>query len=83
LARGSSPAGRGIGEPAIPPEESDLGKLTDEDIRKQFSGMGVQVKEYDEAASGRMRGSRQELWTYLLGFLLLVLALEMGVANRL
>jgi hypothetical protein len=83
LARGSSPAGRGIGEPAIPPEESDLGKLTDEDIRKQFSGMGVHVKEYNEAASREMHGSRQELWAYLLGFLLLVLAVEMGVANRL
>jgi Aerotolerance regulator N-terminal len=83
LTKGSAPADRRIGGPAIPPEESDLAKLTDEDIRKQFSGMGVQVKEYDEAASGRMRGSRQELWTYLLGFLLLVLALEMGVANRL
>jgi hypothetical protein len=83
LARGAAPADRGIGEPAIPPEESDLGKLIDEDIRKQFSGTAVQVKEYNEAASGRMRGSRQELWTYLLGFLLLVLAVEMGVANRL
>jgi hypothetical protein len=83
LTRGSALADREIGEPAIPPEESDLAKLADEDIRRQFSGMGVQVKEYKEGVSSQMRGSRQEFWPYLLGFLLLVLAVEMGVANRL
>ncbi len=83
LTRGSALVDREIGEPAIPPEESDLAKLTDEDIRRQFSGMEVQVKEYKEGVSSRMRGSRQEFWPYLLGFLLLVLAVEMGVANRL
>jgi hypothetical protein len=83
LTKGSALADREIGEPAIPPEESDLAKLTDEDIRRQFSGIGVQVKEYKEGTSSRMRGSRQEFWPYLLGFLLLVLAVEMGVANKL
>jgi hypothetical protein len=83
LTRGLAQADRGIGEPAIPPGESDLAKLIDEDVRKQFSGIGVQVREYTEGTSSRMRGSRQEFWPYLLGFLLLVLAVEMGVANRL
>jgi hypothetical protein len=83
LAKSADLAGRGLGETAIPPEESDLGKLADDDVRKQFSGMDVQVKEYSEGVSSQMRGSRKELWTYLLGFLLLVLVIETGMANRL
>ncbi len=83
LTRRSVLADREMGEPAIPPEESDLAKLTDEDIRRQFSGIRVQVKDYKEGVSGQMRGSRREFWPYLLGFILLVLAVEMGVANRL
>jgi hypothetical protein len=83
LAKSGNLADRGLGEPAIPPEESDLGKLNEDDVRKQFSGMDVQVKDYNEGVSGQMRGSRKELWTYLLWFLLLVLVIETGMANRL
>ncbi len=83
LAEGDATKGKDIGKPAIPAEESDLAKLSSEDIGRQFTGMDVQVKEYDVSASARMQGSRQELWTYLLGFLLLVVAIETGVANRL
>jgi hypothetical protein len=45
--------------------------------------MEVRIKDYKEGFSGQLRGTRQELWTYLLGFILLVLVVEMGVANRL
>jgi Aerotolerance regulator N-terminal len=83
LTGSDGPGQKGIGEPAIPAEESDLAKLSDEDVGKLFSGMEIQIKKYDEAATRRMRGSRQELWTYLLGFLLLIVAIEMGMANRL
>jgi len=83
LARGTGLADKGLGEPAIPPQESDLGKLDNDDVTKEFSGMDVQIKEYSEGVSSQMSGSRKELWTYLLGFLLLVLVIETGIANRL
>ena len=77
------PSGELRGAVNVPLEESDLGKLTDEEISKKLPGMHLEVKQYKEGSSQELRGGRQELWAYLLGFLLLVLAAEMGVANKL
>jgi hypothetical protein len=66
-----------------PLEESDLGKRIDDEIGKQLSGMQVKVVEYKEGSPNQVRGGRQDLWPYFLGFLLLVLAVELGVANKL
>ena len=66
-----------------PFEESDLGKRIDAEIVKQLSGMQVKVVEYREGSQNQVRGGRQDLWPYFLGFLLLVLAVELGVANKL
>ena len=66
-----------------PFEESDLGKRIDAEIIKQLSGMQVKVVEYKEGSPNQARGGRQDLWPYFLGFLLLVLAVELGVANKL
>jgi hypothetical protein len=67
----------------IPPEESDLSKMVLEDIKKAFPGMSVKVVEYKEGSADQLQGERQELWRYLLGFLLVTLAVELGVANKL
>jgi hypothetical protein len=37
--------------------------------------------EYRESIKGRLQGERKEIWPFVLGFLLIVLAVEMGVAN--
>ncbi len=64
-----------------PPEESDLGKVTPEEVKKRFGTIEVKVVEYKEGTLGRVHGGKRELWPFLLGFLLVVLAVEMAVAN--
>lgn len=65
--------------PAI--EESDLSKVTEEELKKRFGKIEVKVEEYREGATGDLHGSRKELWPFLLAFLLVVLGVEMGIAN--
>jgi hypothetical protein len=65
----------------IPPEESDLGKVSDGEIKKKFGTMNVKVVEYREGAISEVHAGRRELWPFILAFLLIVLAVEMGVAN--
>ncbi|HSR12753.1 MAG TPA: BatA and WFA domain-containing protein [Thermodesulfobacteriota bacterium] len=80
IYRFSAPSGeirRGLNPP---PEESDLRKMTGEEMKKRLAGMDVKVIESGEAASPR--AGRRELWPYILGFLLFVLAVETGVAGR-
>jgi hypothetical protein len=65
----------------IPFEESDLGKLTDEEIKKKFGKKDIKIVEYKEGVLSGLQTSRKEIWPYLLTFLLIVLGLEMVMAN--
>jgi hypothetical protein len=64
-----------------PFEESDLGKLTDEEVRKKFGKRDIKIVEYKERASSSLKTRRREIWPFLLVFLLIVLGVEMVVAN--
>jgi hypothetical protein len=64
-----------------PFEESDLGKLTDEEVRKKFGKRDMKIVEHKEGALSGLQTSRKEIWPFLLAFLLLVLGVEMVVAN--
>ena len=75
----SGEARRGIN---VPPEESDLGKISDTEMKKRFGTGDVRVMEYTESIKGRLRGGRKEIWPFILCFLLAVLAVEMGVAAK-
>jgi hypothetical protein len=66
-----------------PLEESDLGKVTPEELQKRFGSVKVRVVESREGAPGVPLAGRRELWPYILGFLLILLGVEMGVASRL
>jgi Aerotolerance regulator N-terminal len=66
----------------VPPEESDLGKISDTEIKKRFGTADVRVVEYNESIMGRLQGGRKEIWPLILGFLLVVLAVEMGLASK-
>lgn len=63
-------------------EESDLTKMRPEEMRKRFGKIDVRVVEYREEALKSIHSGRKELWPLLLGFVLLVLAIEMVVAGR-
>jgi Aerotolerance regulator N-terminal/von Willebrand factor type A domain len=66
-----------------PPEESDLAKVSEDELKKKFGAVRVQVVEYKEGALREFQGEEKELWPSLLGFLLVILALEMILANGL
>ncbi len=66
----------------MPFEESDLAKISEPEIKKKFGTEDVKVVEYQEGIKSRLYGGRQEIWPFILVFLLIVLAVEMGVANR-
>ncbi len=65
-----------------PPEESDLRKMTGEEMKKRLIPMEVKVIESRDGNGEAYLAGRKELWPYILGFLLLVLGIEMGVAAR-
>lgn len=65
-----------------PVEESDLRKMTGEEMKKRLASMEVKVIESGEGSGGGPLAGRKELWPYILGFLLTVLGIEMGVAGR-
>jgi hypothetical protein len=65
-----------------PVEESDLRKMTAEEMKKRLVSMEVKVIESKEGNAGTPLAGRKELWPYILGFLLAVLGIEMGVAGR-
>jgi hypothetical protein len=67
----------------IPREESDLAKLSEDELKKKFGPINIQVVDYKEGALKDFQGEQRELWPSLLGFLLVTLALEMIVANGL
>ena len=66
----------------FPPEESNLAKLTAAEVSRKFGSLPVKVAQFKEGEGENLRGGRKEAWPYLLGFLLVVLAVEMGVAGR-
>jgi hypothetical protein len=65
-----------------PVEESDLRKMTAEEMKKRLVSMEIRVIESREGSAGTPLAGRKELWPYILGFLLAVLGIEMGVAGR-
>ena len=65
-----------------PLEESDLGKVSDGEIKKMFGMINTRVVEYREGTRSTVPAGGKELWPFLLAFLLVVLAAEMGVASR-
>jgi hypothetical protein len=66
----------------VPHEESDLGKISDAEMKKRLGTDDVRVVEYRESIKGDLQGGRKEIWPFVLGFLLIVLAVEMGVASK-
>jgi hypothetical protein len=69
---------RGVNTPY---EESDLGKVGEEELEKKFGAIDAEVLEYKEGGLKDLQGKRKELWPPLLVFLLALLALEMVLAN--
>ena len=67
-----------------PLEESDLSKVSQGEMQKRFGTINIKMLEYKEGVfERRCLAGRKELWPFLLAFLLVVLAAEMGVASRL
>ncbi len=66
----------------VPLEESDLTKMTKQDLERFFPGVAIDVTEYRADGGDAVWGSRRDLWPYVLGLVLLVLGVEMGVALR-
>lgn len=66
-----------------PIEESELSKVTDQEIQKKFGSKNVRVVEYRGEKAGPLHAGRKELWPYVLAFLLVVLGAEMVLANKL
>ena len=62
-------------------EESDLAKISEDELKKKFGAIDLKVVEYAQNGFNGRRGGRKELWPALLGLLLSVLALEMILAN--
>ena len=69
---------RGVNPPY---EESDLAKMAEEELQKKFGTIPVKVIEYHEGNLKDLQGGRKELWPFLLAFLMVVIAVEMGLAN--
>jgi hypothetical protein len=62
-------------------EESDLAKMAEGELQKKFGAIAVKVIEYQEGTLKDLHAGRKELWPFLLAFLMVVLAVEMGLAN--
>jgi hypothetical protein len=69
---------RGVNTPA---EESDLAKITVNELKKKFGAIDVKVIEYQEGGLIDLQGGRKVLWPPLLIFLLAVLTVETILAN--
>lgn len=69
---------RGVNAPYA---ESDLAKVSDEELKKKFGTIDVNVLEYQDGRQRELRGGRQELWPSLLILLLAILTLETILAN--
>jgi hypothetical protein len=76
---GSGETRRGL-NPSL--EESDLSKISGEEMQKRFGTIPVKMLEYREESLQGAVAEKRELWPYLLSFLLVILAAEMGVSSR-
>jgi hypothetical protein len=65
-----------------PFKESDLSKVTEEEIKKRLGKIDAKLVEYREETLRSLHNGKKELWPSLLAFVLIVLAIEMGIANR-
>jgi Aerotolerance regulator N-terminal len=65
----------------VPYEESDLRKVTEGELKKKFGEIRVKVVEYQEGNLKGLQPGRREVWPFLLAFLMIVLAVEMILAN--
>jgi hypothetical protein len=74
----SSDVRRGVNAPY---EESDLAKMPEEELQKKFGTIPVKVIEYQEGTLKDLQAGIKELWPFLLAFLMVVLAVETGLAN--
>jgi hypothetical protein len=75
------PAGelrRGVNTPY---EESDLTKVSEDELKKKFGAIDVKVLEYQNDGPKNLKGGHKELWPALLIFLLAILTLEIILAN--
>jgi hypothetical protein len=82
IYRSSLPSGEMRQSINPPHEESDLSKMSPEEMKKRFGKIDMRVVEYREDILKTVQGGRKELCPILLGFVLLVLGLEMVVAGR-
>jgi hypothetical protein len=64
-----------------PAEESDLIKISEDELKKKFGAVNLAVMEYAQDRLDAHRTGSRELWPALLGLLLTILALEMVLAN--
>ncbi len=65
-----------------PLEESDLGKVSLDEMKKRFGKIDIQMVEYRDDLLNEAHSGRRELWPFLLCFVLLILSVEMVVAGR-
>jgi hypothetical protein len=70
---------RGVNPPF---EESDLSKLTDEEMKNKLGRIDMTVAEYREGIMNMDLAARMELWPFFLAWTMVVLGIEMIVANR-
>ena len=56
--------------------------MNQEEMKKRFGRIDTKVVEYRDGVISGVHGSKKELWPSLLAFVLVVLAIEMIVANR-
>ena len=66
-----------------PPEESDLVKMTAVELQKKFGALDLKVVSYGPEGWQGLQEGREELWPWLLGLLLALLAVEAIYANGL
>lgn len=68
----------------VPGEESDLGKLSKEELSKKLALVPLELVEYkSEADLAALYGTRKELWPFFLLFIILLMVGETVLANRL
>ena len=68
----------------IPGEESNLSKITENELQKKFGTLDTRVVEYKEGALKEFRGGRRELWPALLILLFVVVfPFKNGIQKRL
>jgi hypothetical protein len=67
----------------VPVEESDLGKVTDQEMKTKFKTLDMKVVEYKESLRQDLHGKKKEAWPFVLAFILVVLGVEMVLANKL